>query len=133
MVKSTVRFPEEVMDKVEKMVDEGACSHKSEFQRFAVEYVLSEATDHDPAVVDFDEIYTEMFPEQTEEYITEAEPGATEEGTFIQIATRVRQFGRRGKITTAEEYIDTHYPASDPRSMLLDDMLAPYRNQVREE
>ena len=133
MVKSTVRFPEEVMDKVEKMVDEGACSHKSEFQRFAVEYVLSEATDHDPAVVDFDEIYTEIFPEQTEEYIAEAEPGATEEGTFIQIATRVRQFGRRGKITTAEEYIDTHYPASDPPSMLLDDMLAPYRDQVREE
>ena len=133
MVKSTVRFPEEVMDKVEKMVDEGACSHKSEFQRFAVEYVLSEATDHDPAVVDFDEIYTEIFPEQTEEYIAEAEPGGTEEGTFIPIATRVRQFGRRGKITTAEEYIDTHYPASDPPSMLLDDMLAPYRDQVREE
>jgi Arc/MetJ-type ribon-helix-helix transcriptional regulator len=133
MVKSTVRFPEEVMNKVEKMVDEGACSHKSEFQRVAVEYALSEATDHDPAVVDFDEIYTEIFPEQTEEYIAEAAPGATEEGTFIQIATRVRQFGRRGKITTAEEYIDTHYPASDPRSMLLDDMLAPYRNQVREE
>jgi Arc/MetJ-type ribon-helix-helix transcriptional regulator len=133
MVKSTVRFPEEVMDKVEKMVDKGACSHKSEFQRFAVEYVLSKATDHDPDVVDFDEICTDIFPEQTDEYITEAEPDSTKDGTFIQIATRVRQFGRRGKITTAEEYIDTHYPASDPRSMLLDDMLASYRNEVRDE
>ena len=133
MVKSTVRFPEEVMDKVEEMINEGACSHKSEFQRFAVEYVLSKATDHDPDVVDFDEICADIFPKQTEEYVTEAEPGSTEDGTFIQVATRVRQFGRRGKITTAEEYIDTHYPASDPRSMLLDDMLAPYRNQVREE
>ena len=115
------------------MVDEGTCSNKSEFQRFAVEYVLSKATDHDPDVVDFDEICADIFPEQPNEYITEAEPRATEDGAFIEIATRVRQFGRRGKITTAEEYIDTHYPASDPRSMLLDDMLAPYRDQAREE
>jgi Arc/MetJ-type ribon-helix-helix transcriptional regulator len=133
MVKSTVRFPEEVMDQVEKIVDEGMCSNKSEFQRFAVEYVLFEATDHDPSVVDFDEIRTEMFPEQTEEHIMEAEPPSTGDEEFIQIAARVRQFCRRGKISTAEEYIDTHYPASDPRSMLLDDILALYRNQVRDE
>jgi Arc/MetJ-type ribon-helix-helix transcriptional regulator len=133
MVKSTVRFSEEVMDKVEKTVDEGKCSNKSEFQRFAIEYVLSKAMDHDPDVVDFDEICTDLFPEQTEGYITEADSASTEDGAFIQIATRVRQFGRRGKISTAEEYIDTHYPASDPRSMLLDDILTPYRNQARDE
>ena len=133
MVKSTVRFPQEVIDKVEKVVDEGTCSNKSEFQRFAVEYVLSKATDHDPDVVDFDTIRTDIFPEQTENYIIEAEPGSTGDDTFIQVATRVRQFGRREEIETAEEYIDTHYPASDPRSILLDDMLAPYRDQVRDE
>ena len=133
MVKSTVRFPQEVMNKVEKMVDEGTCSNKSEFQRFAVEYVLSKATDHDPDVVDFDEICADIFPKQTGEYIMQAEPGSAGDDNFIQIATRVRQFGRRGKIKTAEEYIDTHYPASDPRSMLLDDILAPYRSQVCDE
>jgi len=131
MVKSTVRFPDEVMNKVEKMVDEGTCSSKSEFQRFAVEYVLSKATDHDPDIVDFDDIYTDIISEQAEEYVMEAEPGSTEDDTFIQVATRVRQFARRGKIDTAEEYIDTHYPTSDPRSMLLDDILVPYRNQIR--
>jgi Arc/MetJ-type ribon-helix-helix transcriptional regulator len=130
MVKSTVRFPEEVIDKVEKMVDKGVCSSRSEFQRFAVEYVLSKSTDYDPDVVDFDEICTDIFSEQIEENIQSVEPASADDDTFIQVATRARQFGRRGKITTAEEYIDTHYPASDPRSVLLDDILAPYRNQV---
>jgi len=133
MVKSTVRFPQEVIDKVERVVDEGTCSNRSEFQRFAVEYVLSKAVDHDPDIVDFDTICTDMFPEQTERYIVEADPGSAGDDTFIQVATRVRQFGRRGEIETAEKYIDTHYPASDSRSMLLDDILAPYRNQVRNE
>jgi hypothetical protein len=95
--------------------------------------VLSEATDHDSNIVDFDEICADIFPEQTGEYTIEAEPGSTRDNNFIQIATRVRQFGRRGKIKTAEEYIDTHYSASDPRSILLDDVLAPYRSQVCDE
>jgi hypothetical protein len=135
MVKSTVRFPEEVLDKVEQMVEEGMCSNKSEFQRFAVEYVLSKATDHDPDIMAFDDIRTEIFAdqEQTEdegEDIPPADPASAGDDTFIQIATRVRQFGRREQIQTAEEYIDTQYPASDPRSILLDDILVPYRNQL---
>jgi Arc/MetJ-type ribon-helix-helix transcriptional regulator len=130
MVKSTVRFPKEVLDKVEQMVEEGACSNKSEFQRFAVEYVLSKATDHDPDIVDFDTICTDIFVEQTE---GDADAASAGDEPFIQIATRVRQFGRREQIQTAEEYIDTHYPASDPRSILLDDILAPYRNQLSDE
>ncbi|ERG94122.1 CopG family transcriptional regulator [Haloquadratum walsbyi] len=135
MVKSTVRFPQEVLDKVEQMVEEGTCSNKSEFQRFAVEYVLSKATDHDPNIVDFDTICTEIFAEQeqTEEDMLHAEPASAGDETFIQVATRVRQFGRREQIQTAEEYIDTQYPASDPRSILLDDILVPYRNQLHDD
>ena len=133
MVKSTVRFPQEVIDKVDEMVDKGACSNKSEFHRFAVEYVLSQAMDHDPDVVDFDTICTDIFPEQTARYAVEAELSPAGDDTFIQVATQVRQLGRRGKVETAEEYIDTHYPASDSRSMLLDDILAPYRDQVCNE
>jgi hypothetical protein len=115
------------------MVEEGTCSNKSEFQRFAVEYALSKATDHDPDIVDFDKIRTEIFADQTEGNIPTAEQASAGDDTFIQIATRVRQFGRREEIQTAEEYIDTHYPASDPRSILLDDILAPYRNQLSDE
>ena len=121
------------MGKVEQMVEEGVCSNKSEFQRFAVEYVLFKATNHDPSVVGFDEIWTDIFPEQTEEHMMHGESGSIEDDSFIQIATRVRQFGRRGKMNTAEEYIDTHYPVSDPRSMLLGDILASYRTHIRDE
>ncbi len=93
------------------MVEEGTCSNKSEFQRFAVEYVLSKATDHDPDIITFDDIRTEIFAEQTEGEgdIPTAEPTSAGDDTFIQVATRVRQFGRREQIQTAEEYIDTQF------------------------
>jgi len=127
MVKSTVRFPETVMDHVEQMVEEGSFSSKSEFQRFAVEYMLSEVADYDPQIVDFDEICMEVLPKES--VIEEAETTPDPSGEFIETATRVRQFAVRGDIDTAEEYIDTHYPPTDPRSLLLDDLLRTYRNE----
>lgn len=125
MVKSTVRYPETVMDRVEEMVAGGAFSSKSEFQRFAVEYVLSETTDYEPEIVDFNEISAEVLPKKS--VIQEAEETSDSMEEFIEMAARVRQFAVRGEITTAEEYIDTHYPPTDPRSMLLDDLLTAYR------
>jgi Arc/MetJ-type ribon-helix-helix transcriptional regulator len=125
MVKSTVRYPETVMDHVEEMVAEGMFSSKSEFQRFAVEYVLSETTDYEPEIVDFDEISTEVLPQKS--VIQEAEETSDSMEKFLEIAARIRQFAVRGEIGTAEEYMDTHYPPTDPRSMLLDDLLTAYR------
>jgi Arc/MetJ-type ribon-helix-helix transcriptional regulator len=125
MVKSTVRYPEAVMDHVEEMVAEGMFSSKSEFQRFAVEYVLSETTDYEPEIVDFDEISTEVLPQKS--VIQEAEETSDSMEEFLEIAARIRQFAVRGEIDTAEEYIDTHYPPTDPRSMLLDDLLTAYQ------
>jgi Arc/MetJ-type ribon-helix-helix transcriptional regulator len=125
MVKSTVRFPETVIEQVEEMVKDGTFSSKSEFQRFAVEYVLSETTDYNPEVVDFDAICNEIFPEKS--VVQEAEPAADSSNEFVETATRVRQYAVRGEIGTAKEYIDTHYPPTDPRSMLLDDLLIAYQ------
>jgi Arc/MetJ-type ribon-helix-helix transcriptional regulator len=113
------------MDHVEEMVAEGMFSSKSEFQRFAVEYVLSETTDYEPEIVDFDEISTEVLPQKS--VIQEAEETAGSMKEFLEIAARIRQFAVRGEIDTAEEYIDTHYPPTDPRSMLLDDLLTAYQ------
>ena len=124
MVKSTVRFPETVMDHVEEMVAEGTFSSKSEFQRFAVEYVLSETADYEPEIVDFDEISTELLPQKSVIQEAEETSGSIE---FLEIAARIRQLAVRGEIGTAEEYIDTHYPPTDPRSMLLDEFLTAYR------
>jgi len=129
MVKSTVRFSETVMDRVEELVSGETFSSKSEFQRFAVEYVLSEIDDYEPEMLDFEDVRQEVFPEniryRNEELIPEA--GAE----FYQIAARVRQFAIRGEIETARDLIDTHYPATDPRSLLLDDIVETYR--TREE
>ncbi len=131
MVKSTVRFSETVMDRVEEMVSEESFSSKSEFQRFAVELVLSEVADYEPEMLDFDELHDQVLPSTT--LINEAEGASEADDQFYQTAARVRQFAIRGELDTAEEYIDTHYPSTDPRCMLLDDLLEPYRTDDTDE
>ena len=126
MVKSTVRFPESVMDHVEQMVAEGSFSSKSEFQRFAVEYVLSEVSEYEPEIVDFAEICAETINDGPP--IQEAEPTTQSEHGFINTAARVRQLAMRENINTAAEYIDSQYPPTDPRSMLLEDLLTAYQD-----
>lgn len=130
MVKSTVRFSETVMERVEEMVSEETFSNKSEFQRFAVELVLSEIADYDPEMLDFEELRDQVLPSRS--LITEAEEAPDGEDEFYRIAARVRQFAIRGDLETAEEYIDTHYPPTDPRCMLLDDILETYRDHETE-
>ena len=124
MVKSTVRFPEAVMDRVEEMVEDDVFSSKSEFQRFAVEYVLSELGEYEAEMVDFEEIRGELF--EPGPATTDADDAELNEA-FYENAARVRQYAVRGDIETAEEYIDTAYPVTDPRCLLLDDLLDAYR------
>ena len=125
MVKSTVRFSETVMERVEELVSGETFSSKSEFQRFAVEFVLSEIDDYEPEMLDFEDVRNEVFPEDSphrgQEFVPE------DDAEFYQIAARVRQFAIRGEIETARDLIDTHYPATDPRSLLLDDIVETYR------
>ena len=127
MVKSTVRFSETVMDRVEELVEGETFSSKSEFQRFAVEFVLSEIDDYEPEMLDFEDVRDEVFPTQPTARDIEAvgDPG----GEFYQVAARVRQFAYRGEIETARDLIDTHYAASDPRCMILDDIVEAARQQ----
>jgi Arc/MetJ-type ribon-helix-helix transcriptional regulator len=119
MVKSTVRFPEEVLEIVQQHIDEGAFANKSEFQRFAVEYLLVQLEDdYEPLLEEFDEIRGEALgptaPEATE-YIDDADSS-----DFLRTAGRVRQCAVRGDLETARELIDTRYPPSSPKAMLLD-------------
>jgi len=114
------------MDHVEEMVEEGSFSSKSEFQRFAVEYVLSEVTDYDPEIVDFEEMCAETVRDGP--VIPEAESTPQAEHGFMAVAARVRQLAVRGDVATGTEYVDTHYPPTDPRSILLEDLLTTYRD-----
>lgn len=126
MVKSTVRFPDEVIDEVESLVDEGRVTSRSEFQRFAVEYTLSQIDDdYTPEMLDYAEVRDELLPEERE---GPAGHGA-EENEFLKVAARVRQFAVRGDVETAEDLIDTSFSPTDPRSMLLEDLLEAYREE----
>ncbi len=127
MVKSTVRFSDTVMDRVEELVSGETFSSKSEFQRFAVEFVLSEIDDYDPEMIDFEDVRKEVFPDQS--MLRETESLGEAGGEFYQVAARVRQFAYRGDIETARDLIDTHYAASDPRCMILDDIVEAARQQ----
>jgi hypothetical protein len=125
MVKSTVRFSETVMDRVEELVSGEEFSSKSEFQRFAVEYVLSEIDDYEPEMLDFEAVRDEIFPDR----VARSEPASEGDGEFYQVSARIRQFALRDEIETARELIDTRYPATDPRAMVLDDIIETYRGE----
>ena len=112
------------MDRVEEMVEDDIFASKSEFQRFAVEFVLSELGEYDPEMVDFEELRSEVF---VSEPATADGDDAELTEAFYENAARVRQYAIRGDIETAEEYIDTAYPVTDPRCLLLDDLLEAYR------
>lgn len=128
MVKSTVRFPEEVITRIEQLVEGELFSSRSEFQRFAAEYVLSEKTDYDPEMVGFETIRAEVFPDAE---VPRAEPAAERSDEFVETAARVRQLAARGEHDLAAEYLDNRYPPTDPRSMLLEDILLAYRDGDR--
>ena len=127
MVKSTVRFSETVMDRVEELVSGEEFSSKSEFQRFAVEYVLSEIDDYEPEMLDFEDVRGEVFPDHA---VSRGEPDGEGDGEFYQVAARVRQFALSDEIETARELIDTRYPATDPRAMVLDDIIETYHGET---
>lgn len=130
MVKSTVRFSEAVIDRIDELVEDGVFSNKSEFQRFATELLLTEIEDYEPEMLDFEELRDEALPSGAVIGHGNRQDNPSE---FFRTATRVRQFAVRGDIAAATEVIDTQYPPSDPRCMILDDILDTYRQDGRTE
>lgn len=125
MVKSTVRFPEEVLEAVADLVERDLFTNRSEFQRFAVECVLARIDEeYEPWMLDYDELYEQVFADEPE---SAPDPGNAMDEEFFQTAARVRQFAARGDLETAAELIDTRYSPADPRAILLEDLLDAYR------
>lgn len=120
MVKSTVRFPEPVVDEIESIVDDGAFESKSEFYRFATDYVLAQIRDsYEPQTIDFQEIESEVMP---------AGPTESEELPFLESLALVRKFALRGELADAEDFIDHHYAAGDRHAILLEEYLDSFRS-----
>lgn len=123
MVKSTVRFPEQMMEQIEQAVDDETFTSKSEFQRFAVEYLLSKGYGYEPKMTGYEEIREEVI---SADVIQQAEQSDTVDNGFYKHMTQVHRFATRGEIETAREYIDTQYAVTDPRRLLLDEFLAGF-------
>ncbi|MFD1634366.1 ribbon-helix-helix domain-containing protein [Haloplanus ruber] len=125
MVKSTVRFPESVVEEIETLVEEDRFESKSEFYRFSTDYVLNQVLDdYDPETIDYAEIKSEVMPEAERELGTDAD---TEHPPFLESVSFVRKLALRGKFNDAEDFIDHQYAAGDRHAILLEELLRLYR------
>jgi Arc/MetJ-type ribon-helix-helix transcriptional regulator len=127
MVKSTVRFPEPVVEEIESLVDEGTFESKSEFYRFSADYVLSRTLDeYEPETIDYEAIEAEVIPETERELGGEADP---DEPPFFDSVAFVRKLALRGKFDDAEDFIDHQYVPGDRHAVLLEEILRLYRDE----
>ena len=126
MAKDTVRYPDEVVEKIDALVDDGMFESKSEFYRFSAEYVLTLVdSDHEVKTFNFDEIKSELdIPEETH-----AQALGTDGGTFfLDAVITVRKQGLRGNYEAAERFIDSHYDPTDQECIILEELLGTYRD-----
>jgi Arc/MetJ-type ribon-helix-helix transcriptional regulator len=130
MVKSTVRFPKSVIGEIESLVEAGHFESKSEFHRFASEYVLAEvAEDYEPEMIDFESVKTELMS-MTEFIETAGRP--RDDSSFLRSAVMVRRYAFRGQFRDAEDFIDHHYAPDERDCLLLEELLELYRRSLRD-
>ncbi|WP_255190643.1 CopG family transcriptional regulator [Natronobeatus ordinarius] len=125
MAKDTVRYPDDVVDAIDALVEDGMFESKSEFYRFSAEYVLTLInTDHEPETFNFDEIKAELNIDEN----AYGELGADGGTFFLDAVITVRKHGLRGNYEAAERFIDTHYEPSDQECLILEELLGTYRH-----
>jgi len=125
MVKSTVRFPESVVDEIESLVEAEKFESKSEFYRFSSDYVLNQMLDdYEPTTIDYEEIRAEVMPEPEREIGADAD---ADHPPFFESVSFVRKLALRGNFSDAEDFIDHQYTPSDRHAILLEEILQLYR------
>ncbi len=132
MVKNTVRFHEDVVEEIEGLVDDGVLESKSEFYRFASEYVLQRITeDYEPHMVDYDSVKAELGPDDPRTIGLETGIGAGSGLPFLDSAAMVRKYALRGNFADAEDFIDHHYEPGERDAILLEELLDLYEESCR--
>jgi Arc/MetJ-type ribon-helix-helix transcriptional regulator len=132
MVKNTVRFHEDVVEEIEGLVDDGVLASKSEFYRFASEYVLQRITeDYEPHMVDYDSVKADLGPDEPWTIGHETGIGTGSGVPFLDSAAMVRKYALRGNFADAEDFIDHHYEPGERDAMLLEELLELYRKSCR--
>jgi len=124
MSKQTVRYPDGVVEAVEEVVEGGVFESKSEFYRFSAEYVLRTVDpEYEPESFDFEEIVDEL-----ESYAgTESRSGT--ETPFLEAVAQTRKHALRGDFEAAEEFVDAAYRADRTEAVVLEELLAMYRDR----
>jgi Arc/MetJ-type ribon-helix-helix transcriptional regulator len=128
MVKSTVRFPESVVDEIESLVEDEKFESKSEFYRFSSDYVLDQMLDdYEPTTIDFEEIRAEVMPKPNREIGTDAD---ADHPPFFESVSFVRKLALRGNYSDAEDFIDHQYVPGDRHAVVLEELLRLYRQEA---
>ena len=129
MAKDTVRYPDEVVEEIDTLVQDGMFESKSEFYRFSAEYVLTLINpDHDVKTFNFDEIKSELEISRADHAKALGADGGT---FFLDAVITVRKHGLRGNYEAAERFIDTHYDSTDQECIILEELLGTYRGNSR--
>lgn len=123
MAKDTVRYPDPVVAAIDEQVADGVFESKSEFYRFAAEYVLTLLSGtYQPQTFAFEELRRELAVD--EQRRVDADDDAPE--PFLATAAAVRQAALRGDAERAVDLIDERYDPTDREALLLDELLATY-------
>lgn len=126
MAKDTVRYPDAVVDEIDRLVDEDVFESKSEFYRFSAEYVLAIVSDDwEPETFNYGEIREELDLDEEPVLI-----GADGGRDFLSAVITVRQHGLRNEFEEAEAFIDENYDVTDRSGMVLEELLRVYRDRA---
>ena len=120
MAKETVRYPDALVARIEAFVtDSSAFESKSEYHRFASEYLLSLLDpDHQPSVLGYAEIFDDLGKELDETF---EEPSGEE--PFLETYIRVRRHLLHGEVEEARSVVDERYDVTDREALLLDELV----------
>lgn len=129
MAKDTVRYPDDVVEEIDALVEDGVFESKSEFYRFSAEYVLSLVRDDwEPETFNYPELKDELDLDENARMLLGADGGRD----FLNAVITVRQYGLRGDFEAAEGFIDRNYEPTDRSGMLLEELLREYRDRAGE-
>jgi Arc/MetJ-type ribon-helix-helix transcriptional regulator len=135
MAKDTVRYPDTLVEEIGELVDEGVFESKSEYHRFAAEFVLSLLRpERDPSTFSYTELRRELeMDERCRALLSEADADADADGdggapeAFLAATVAVRRHALRGEYEAATTAIEAAYDPLDREAILLEELLGVYR------
>jgi Arc/MetJ-type ribon-helix-helix transcriptional regulator len=133
MAKDTVRYPDALVAEIGELVEEGVFESKSEYHRFAAEFVLSLLRpERDPSTFSYTELRRELEMDERCRAMLSAREGDADadDGTpepFLATTVAVRRHALRGEYEAATTAIEAAYDPLDREAILLEELLGVYR------